>query len=405
MALDSAAFDALLKEDYLDDISDLLNNKIALLHRLERNTQDFEGKRAYQPVHTGRNSGIGARSENGILPTAGAQSHTYAYWTMASLYGTIEVSGQTVALSKSDKGSFARAFDIEVNGCVMDANDDLNRQLFMDGSGILADPTGTSNSATQVVDSIQYLQVNEYVDFVETTDGSFAANGQNRKITAITESSKTLTLDQAVTPTANTKIVRHGNYGLEIYGLDGVIDSANPASIAGVARTYGGINRSTTNSWQANELDASGTSFTSAALSLQHLRAMKNAVDLNSQGELSIIITDYTQHDRYGAILVPDRRFPTANGKPIDLDGGYKALDFDGIPVIRDKYCQPQVMYGLDESKMMVFELEDWNWMDQDGSIFARVPNKDAYGATLYAYKQLGCRMPRAQVKLTNLTA
>lgn len=401
--LDLSSFDPMLKEGYLEDVAETLNNKVVLLHRIEKTSEpeDFEGRRGVMAIHKGRNSGVGARAERAILPAAGKQSYTNAYFSMANLYGVIELTGQVIAQAKTNAGAFGNALDKEIRGMVDDVSQDMNRQLFGDRTGVLADPTGTSASASQALDTVQYLDVDMVVDFVNVNDGSFATNGQNRTISAIDLSTKTITVDVAVTPTSNTRVVRHGSYGQELWGLSAIIDSSDPATIAGATNYFGLIQRSTSNNfWKAQEVDKTS----SPALGLDDFETVISLVDKNSPGEVSLILSDYDQYRYHANLITPDRRYPTANGEPSSLDGGYKAIDYNGIPHLRDKHCPPQTIYFLDESRYLYFTNLDWEWID-DGSILRKVPNQDVYEGTLKAYKQLGCSLPSAQGKLVNLAA
>lgn len=402
MGFDTSAASVILKEDYLPSIREQLNNKVLLWNRIQKNTEDFEGKRAYLPLHTTRNSGIGARDENAVLPDAGNQGYDVATWDMSYQYARIEVSGPVIARTKSDDGSWVRAFDSEIRGAVQDLTQDLARQCFGNRTGVLADPADGVTSTSHVVDSVRNLEVGEFIDFIQINDGSNL--GLKRRITNIVNSTRTITVDAANTgaTTANTRLVRNGNYGKEMFGLDAVINASNPTAIAGSPNLFGNIDRSAAGKqyWQANELDAGGVPVT--------LNLMQQAIDTadqQSNGEITLILTDYDQWRKYASILVPDRRFPTADGKPIKLDGGFQALMYDEIEVVKDRFAPPQILWFMDEATFMFFVMSDFDWMDKDGAVIARTPNKDAYEGTLFAYIQMGNEAPRSNTKLFNLAA
>ena len=400
---------SILKEDYQPAIADQLNNKTILMQRLQRNTEDFEGKRAYLPLHVSRNEGIGARQEKGVLPTAGQQGYNAATWNMSYQYGRIEVSGPAMFSMKSDAGSFVRAVDSEVKGMVRDLSNDMNRQAFSNGSGALTLGTAIEpiGETTIAVASTKYLRVGMKIDMI--TDRTVSATGQslsNVEITAVNPSTNTFTVGapgvSVATTAANSVVARHGSYLNEMYGLDAVINDGNPYSSVGVANTYGNIDRTVAaNSWwQANRLAQAG-----AAISLDIMEQGIDAGELAGDGETTLILTDYVQYRKYAALLIPDKRFPTANGQEIDLDGGFKALTYDGVPVVKDKDAPAQNMWFLDEPSLMLFVLADFQWMDKDGSILSRVLNQDNYEATLFAYIQLGCEHCNRQTVISGLAA
>ena len=61
----NTAYDAVLKDFYDGAIKSHLNNKVGVLKLVEKSTRKFQGRRVVWPVHTGRNTGVGARSETG----------------------------------------------------------------------------------------------------------------------------------------------------------------------------------------------------------------------------------------------------------------------------------------------------------------------------------------------------
>ena len=66
-----ATVDAILKEFYDGGIRYQLNNEVMMYKNLSENDKPWSGRRVIFPVHLVRNSGVGARAEQGILPTAG----------------------------------------------------------------------------------------------------------------------------------------------------------------------------------------------------------------------------------------------------------------------------------------------------------------------------------------------
>ena len=65
--------DAILKDDYKEYL-DNLNSANFILSQIEKRKDTVQGRIARHAVHLGRSSGVGARAENGTLPTAGNQA-------------------------------------------------------------------------------------------------------------------------------------------------------------------------------------------------------------------------------------------------------------------------------------------------------------------------------------------
>ena len=67
----------------------------------------------------------------------------------------------------------------------------------------------------------------------------------------------------------------------------------------------------------------------------------------------------------------------------MELESGFRALEYNGQPLVPDKDCPDKHMFFLDTSVMSFQKKGDWDWMDMDGAIWSRVTNKEAYEATI----------------------
>ncbi len=149
MAASLSTVDAILKDDYKDFL-DNLNEANFLLSQVETRTDTVQGRIARHAVHLGRSSGVGARAENGTLPTAGNQSYATVPVPVRYVYGRIQLSGPTIRQAVSDRGAFIDALDAEMEGIKRDAMKDVNRQLWGTSNGVIAQ-CGTTSSSTTVV--------------------------------------------------------------------------------------------------------------------------------------------------------------------------------------------------------------------------------------------------------------
>ena len=138
---------AFLKEFYGTSVQETFNNENLLKKYLEESSRESDGLYYTFPVHSGRNTGVGARGEGAALPTAGRQKAVTAKVTAAYLYGRIDLTGQVMAASK--KTAFAEALSLEMDGVETDLMFDVGRQCYGEGLGILAE-TGADSCATAV---------------------------------------------------------------------------------------------------------------------------------------------------------------------------------------------------------------------------------------------------------------
>lgn len=147
---DATQFDAALKDYYMDPIRDLLNSKTILYNRIARNEEDVSGRQVYASLRVGRNQGIGAAGRGGKLPEPQQQEYSATKFTTQRLYARIMVDGQGMAESRDSAGAFIDVLDGEINNVVQDFGVDVNRQLFGNGSGILAKITNVATAVYTV---------------------------------------------------------------------------------------------------------------------------------------------------------------------------------------------------------------------------------------------------------------
>ena len=89
----------------------------------------------------------------------------------------------------------------------------------------------------------------------------------------------------------------------------------------------------------------------------------------------------------------------------MDLNGGYKAISYNGIPLISDRFVQKDTMYLLNSKEFTLHQLCDWQWLEgDDGRIIRQTAGKPTYTATLVKYADLICDKPNGQAKLTGIT-
>ncbi len=123
--------------------------------------------------------------------------------------------------------------------------------------------------------------------------------------------------------------------------------------------SYAGLDRNTYPLWAGNELLNGGVA---RALSLKLMRDAKRAIYTACGETPDLIVCDPIQHEAYGMLLQGARQYNQnvfVRGQKITLDGGYGALDFDGIPVIADKNCPAGKMLFLNTRYVKLTQLTD----------------------------------------------
>ena len=85
----------------------------------------------------------------------------------------------------------------------------------------------------------------------------------------------------------------------------------------------------------------------------------------------------------------------------MNLDGGYKALSYAGVPFVADRFVADGTMYLLNSEDFKLHQLCDWRWLEgENGSVLHQIPGKASYSATLVKYADLLCARPMGQAKL-----
>lgn len=146
-----------------------------------------------------------------------------------------------------------------------------------------------------------------------------------------------------------------GNRMLGLYG-GSTLTTNSPLSNTG---TYAGISRGTYDDWKGNVLLNGGVQ---RPLSFDLMRDMRKAI-YDACGEMpDLIMCDSSQHEAYGKLFGDNRRYVqeiTVRGQKIVLDGGYKALEFDGIPIIASVNHPANCMTFLNTNYVKLCALDD----------------------------------------------
>jgi len=152
------------------------------------------------------------------------------------------------------------------------------------------------------------------------------------------------------------------NIGKDIYsgsGSNSIIGMTVSGGALKATGTYAGVDRSSVTEWAGNELLNGGVA---RALSVQLMRDARRTIYVASGMAPDLIVCDPTQHEAYGQLLASNRRYNQdvfVRGQKITLDGGYGALDFDGIPVLADKNAPAGQMLFLNTRELKMRQLVD----------------------------------------------
>ena len=88
----------------------------------------------------------------------------------------------------------------------------------------------------------------------------------------------------------------------------------------------------------------------------------------------------------------------------MELAGGYKAITYNGIPVVADRFVADGTMYLLNTNDFVLHQLCDWKWLEgEDGRVLKQNAGFPTYSATLVKYADLICDRPCGQAMIKNI--
>jgi hypothetical protein len=388
---DISTLGALLKDTYMGPVAEQLNNEVLLLQRLEARDQEIFGKQVITPIHIGRSGGIGARGESKQLPSPGNQRYDKAIYDLKYLYGRVRVTGPSMAKTRSEAGAFLQALKSELDGIRADLRKDVARQIYGDGDGKIC--TCASNAAGVVTlgargaEAIRkgQLYIGMVVDIGTAADPD--AVDAATTITAVNVATPSITVSpkSGTAVTGSHFVFRAGS----VDGSTGVvyeIDNALGKLVSTTAgATVGGINSGTVTEWD-NQRTAS------AALSFDSMQQAWNQLRI-AGADPSLVIVSFGGQRIFKNLFDSKIQYT----EPLTLRGGFKSLEFMGMPLVADVDAPFGRVYFLDEKFIKVFSNRDWHFLDEDGDVLKWRTDYDEWEAVLARYMNLGITGRRFQ--------
>ena len=379
--------DNALKTLYLGVVADQLNTAVnPLLARFQQTSSDVWGKEIRKLAPFGINGGIGAGTEEGELPSAAGNSYAQFVLTLKNLYGTIEISDKAIRASENNSGAFVNLLEAEMEGLVKASKFNFGRMLFGDGSGKLCKVTAVSGNVL-TVDAVNNVIEGMVVDVIGNTGKTPVVSA--RRIVDVDRASKKITLSGATigtgTVTEGDFLTVQGSYNKELTGL---------GAIFGNSDTLYGLNRAS-NKW------LTPYKTTSATLTDVTIQKAIDTLEEVAGSVADFIVCSGGVKRAYQDYLITN---PT-NIDVMNLQGGYKAISYNGIPVVSDRFAPAGTMYILNSGDFKLHQLCDWRWLEgDDGRIIKQVANKPVYTATLVKYADLICDRPIGQAMISGIT-
>ncbi len=372
--------DKALKDYYLTAISDQLKMGVSPFYaRIRQTATDVWGKDVKKVVCIGLNGGISATSEDGTLPTAQSNRYVQLTATLKNLFGTIEITDKALRASASNEGAFVNLLDDAMQRLVKSASFNFSRMLFGDGSGLLG-VISSGSGTSYVVSDVQNFEPGMLLDIY---NGSGSVHARSISVEGVDFDNDTIVLSTTISSPEGYKLYLHDSKSLELTGLKllfskdpiyGISRSSYPALIPYMA--------------------------TCETLTENDIQKAIDRVEMGTGNKINLILCSAGVRRAIYDILSKYR-----HTESVVLDGGFRAITFNGIPIVADRFCPKGTMYLLNTDDFALHQLCDWQWLEgEDGSILKQVQGKPVFSATLVKYAELMCYNPGGQAMISGIT-
>lgn len=359
---------------------------------------DFQGTKDHVAVPLSEAGGIGGMV-NTYLPEGGSDSGEQMEIEVKDHVGVAVVERKAMKAAMTDRGAFVRFTAMPVEKCVESYNTISNILWHLDGNARLARGAASgayvSGTADEFVMGLltttfheRRLPIGHLVELgnsgdTGTEDAIYRIKSVDKTNSRVTLTRKKGSFD--ATTGVNSRYVYIQNmFQAGPMGLEGTV-MATSGNIYTIP--YDASN------WGALIYDAVGAppsiSMLNAQMNLQSVRVPKKAMPsfLLTSPEIVAILSDIKEGDK--TYLMPrDKNLTVEAGFGI-AGLSYTMPDSDKvIPIVADKHCQKDRIYGLYSDSIYKHHLPDHGWWDDDGQVFMRVPGRPLYSATYGGHYQ-----------------
>ncbi len=367
MALTISNISAVLKRIIVPVIVNQLPKESVIFDKVKKNSgTSIANNQIFIAARTGRHSGIYAVAE-GNEPYAGKAKYEQPYTSMKYVFGTLELTDQSIAATNEGNASIkaiASILNTEITALKDDIRMDISRQMQGCGTGKLCMTNGTGYATTLTVDgnpnggdATEYLVEGMYIHI---GTGAAAVISSVDSATQVTLTAAAIWKDNEVV-CKGTGTTSPGTAGssVEIMGLAGIIDTgSNVTTIQNITRS--------SSPWACSHMDGTTNSLTEAQMINIYLKCKR-------YGGSKVIFMNSNLFSFYGQLLTSMKK--TADLKEV-LSGGWRGLEFmDGAGVMLDFDCWDGYVQFVDFDSLTIAEMsEPFAWLEADahGGILKR---------------------------------
>lgn len=373
------------------------NSANVLLARCKKNYK-FGGKQKTAAVPTSFAGGVGS----GSLPTVNNDSTDEYTINRKKVYARAEIEREAIKASQTNEDAFVQMTKWAVKRAVEAYMRNASRILFNDssstgglGNGAVARGDGATNVSGNGTTGTPYLvtlnsgTVEAFIeegDFLHYNTEVGSANflevvayDDATKVISLVGTSAGLGALSGAGPVLTTiYLYMQNSKGNDPIGLGEVLN-ATSGSLYGIT-----VKRR----WQAYQAPSAGAGITTDMLNKDIL-----TVDKRSGKTPNLIIASYTQYIKI-LNLIEDKKYTVIQPRAGEVKGqiGFKALEYMSpagpVAIIYERFMKEDEIYYLNDNYIELHHAPDFGWFDDDGSVFLRKSDDDAYEARYGGYWQ-----------------
>lgn len=351
------------------------------------------------PFHLASPQNWRVAAEGGSMGTVNQRSEVQGQVNAVEFLGWMQISELLKNAGTRDAGWNGGELNRQMRETTTDITKGMQRMFVMShGTGRLCVVDATTVASTTFVaaldEGVNALMVNDTLDFVDTDSGGTVQESA-LQVDKIVRSSRTVTLDSAVSLTSGWGGYRTGDYGRGSNGLHGLVDDAT------FQDSQHGQSRATYEQLKSTVRDPG----TPTELTEQHMRDICDEIYLNG-GEIDRIYCNVGVMNAFFDVETGNRRYNIERGQTAKFVLGYREGDalfsYDkGTYVLRkDPNLPARTMYFVSlKTSFMKHTLKKLGWLDEGGSILRLTPNgsdgfNTSWTALIYSACNISCLAP-----------
>lgn len=370
-------------------LSDNVYNSANVLLARTKKSFDFTGRQIFIPIPQTFQGGVGS----GSLPTVNTATYEDMILIAKKVYSRVEIDREAIKASMNDEGAFVRGTKHVVQKGVESWMRNFSRILFNDGTGALARGDGSTNVSGAGTSGDPYLVIlnsdTKEANVEEKDFWNLEAETTNLEVTAynpvtfqvsLVGTSAGLAADTGSSPVPIT----------EFFHMQGSKDN-DPSGLKGVLDATTGTQYSVpiTRRWQAGAQIAAG----GAGLTTDLLNEAMLEIQRKSGKVPNLILMSFKQYRKLLNLLEDQKQY-IVEPRMQELKGkvSFRGIDFmsaaGSVPILPERFVEDDRVYLLNDNWIEIHHRPDFGWFEDDGTVFLRKNDDDAYEARYGGYME-----------------